>query len=142
DAIEARLAWTSPELLELFPYAHEARLRVAVSDGELTIATTVRASERDAVPVSFGYHPYLRIPEAPRETWDVELGASRRLVLDERSIPTGEREPVAERRLTLGQTSWDDAFDDLAVPAQFTVAGGEAKLTVTFRAGYDFAQVF
>ncbi|MBV9197841.1 MAG: aldose 1-epimerase, partial [Solirubrobacterales bacterium] len=141
-AIDARLAWASPELLELFPYRHEVRLEVAVTDGELAIVTTVRATGGDAVPVSFGYHPYLCIPQAPRATWEVELGASRRLVLDERSIPTGKREPVTEHRTKLGETSWDDAFDDLTVPARFGVAGGETKLTVTFRTGYDFAQVF
>jgi aldose 1-epimerase len=142
DALEARLAWTSPELLELFPFGHEVRVRASVSDGELTVATQVHAAEDDPVPVSFGYHPYLRVPGAPRSTWDVELGASRRLVLDERSIPTGEREPVHERRVKLGQSSWDDAFADLATPPRFTVLAGEGQLSVAFDAGYDFAQVF
>lgn len=141
-SIDARLTWGSPDLLELFPFPHEVRLAIAVSDGELTIATTVRATGADAVPVSFGYHPYLRLPSAPRETWDVELGASQRLLLDERSIPTGDREPVSERRIKLAQSSWDDAFDGLSQPAQFGAAAGDTKLTVTFRAGYDFAQVF
>jgi aldose 1-epimerase len=138
----ARLLWSSPELLELFPYRHEVRLAVTVDDGELTIATEVRANHGDPVPVSFGYHPYLRLPEAPREAWDVELGASRRIVLDDRSIPTGERAPLSERRITLGRTSWDDAFDGLLEPARFGVAAAGRKITVTFRAGYDFAQVF
>jgi galactose mutarotase-like enzyme len=141
-SIDARLVWSSPELLELFPYPHEVRLAIAVADGALTIATEVHANHGEPVPVSFGYHPYLRIPDAPRETWQVELGASRRLVLDERSIPTGEREPVSERRIVLAQSSWDDAFDGLAQPAQFGVAADDTKMTVTFRAGYDFAQVF
>ena len=142
DAFEARLDWSSPELLELFPYRHEVRLEIRVADGELTVATTVRATGDDPVPVSFGYHPYLRIPDSPREAWEVELGATRRLVLDERSIPTGEREPVIERRMKLGQTSWDAAFDGLTVPPQFSAAGGDRKITVTFQTGYDFAQVF
>jgi aldose 1-epimerase len=142
DSITGRLAWSSPELLELFPYRHEVRLAVALTDGELTIATEIRANRGDPVPVSFGYHPYLRIPDAPRETWQVELAASRRLVLDERGIPTGEREPVSERRLTLAQTSWDDAFDGLTQPAIFGVAAGDMRMTVTFRSGYDFAQLF
>jgi len=108
----------------------------------LTIATEVCADRGDAVPVSFGYHPYVRIPDSPRETWQVELGASRRLVLDERSIPTGQREPVSERRLRLAQSAWDDAFDGLTQPAAFDVAAGGTKITVTFRSGYNFAQVF
>jgi galactose mutarotase-like enzyme len=141
-SIEARLAWTSGPLLELFPYRHEARLQIGVTDGELTIATTVRASEGEAVPVSFGYHPYLRIPHAPRDTWAVELGASRRLVLDERGIPTGAREPVTERQFTLGDGDWDAGFAALTVPARFGAAAGGNSVAVTFRTGYDFAQVF
>jgi galactose mutarotase-like enzyme len=141
-SLTARLAWTESELLELFPYRHEVRLAIAVADGELTITTTVCANHGDPVPVSFGYHPYVKIPDAPRETWRVELAASRRLVLDDRGIPTGQREPVSERRATLGQTSWDDAFDALTTPTVFGVAAGSTRITVTFRAGYDFAQVF
>jgi aldose 1-epimerase len=140
--IEAHLAWTSAELLELFPFRHEVSVNIALGDGELTIATTVRAAGDEPVPVSFGYHPYLRNPSAPRDTWEVELAASRRLVLDERSIPTGEREPVAQTRVTLNETSWDTPFDGLARPATWRAAGGDAAMTVTFRSGYDFAQVF
>jgi aldose 1-epimerase len=142
DSITARLAWSSPEVLELFPYRHEVRLAIAVTDGALTIATEVRANRGDPVPVSFGYHPYVRIPDVPRETWQVELAASRRLALDERGIPTGRREPVSERRLALADTSWDDAFDGLTQPTVFAVAAGDTRITVTFRTGYDFAQVF
>jgi aldose 1-epimerase len=142
DAIGARLAWTSPDLLELFPFTHEVSVKIAVADGELTIATTVRATGEDPVPVSFGYHPYLRNPSAPRQTWEVELAASRRLVLDDHGIPTGEREPVAQPRVTLGETSWDTPFDGLAHPARWRAAGGDGAMTVTFRAGYEFAQVF
>jgi aldose 1-epimerase len=142
DSITGRLDWTSPELLELFPYRHEVSLAIALADGELAIATTVHANRGDPVPVSFGYHPYVRIPDSPRETWQIELGASRRLLLDELGIPTGQREPVSERHVTLAQTSWDDAFDGLSQPAVFSVAADDTRIGVTFRSGYDFAQVF
>jgi galactose mutarotase-like enzyme len=142
SAIEACLTWTSDSLLELFPFRHEAHVSVGLADGELTIATTVRATGGEPVPVSFGYHPYLTIPSAPRETWDIELGASQRLVLDEHGIPTGERQPVDETRVRLNETSWDTPFDDLADPPAWRATSGHAGLTVTFRSGYDFAQVF
>ena len=142
SAVEARLEWSSTELLELFPYPHEVEFDGGLSDGQLTIAITVRASRGAPVPVSFGCHPYLRMASAPRDTWDVELAASRRLVLDERGIPTGEREPMTQTRVKLGDTSWDTPFDGLTEPTRFSVTGGDAKLTVAFRAGYEFAQVF
>jgi aldose 1-epimerase len=142
DSIEAHLAWTSGELLELFPYRHEVRVSIGVADAELTIATTVRATGDEPVPVSFGYHPYVRNPSAPRDTWEIELAASRRLVLDERGIPTGEREPVTQTQVTLEHSSWDTPFDGLAHPARWRATGGNTAMTVTFRSGYDFAQVF
>lgn len=142
SALDARLAWSSSELLELFPYLHEARLHVEVSDGELVIATTVHATGEDRVPVSFGYHPYLRVGPVPRDAWEVELAATRRLRLDERGIPTGEREPVPEPRVRLAGESCDAAFDGLSSPARFRVVAGESQMSVTFRAGYEFAQVF
>jgi len=142
DSIDAHLAWTSEELLELFPYRHEVRVNLGVADGELMIATTVHATGDEPVPVSFGYHPYMRNPSAPRDTWEVELAASRRLVLDERGIPTGEREPVTQIQVTLEHSSWDTPFDGLAHPARWRATGGNAAMTVTFRSGYDFAQVF
>ena len=142
SAVQARLKWASSELLGLFPYPHEVKLEAGLSDGQLTIATTVRANHGEPVPVSFGFHPYLRTAGAPRDTWDIELAASRRLVLDERGIPTGEREPVTQLGFKLADSSWDTPFDRLTQPAQFSVTGGDAKLSVAFRTGYEFAQVF
>src|SRR5262249_5811888 len=83
DTLAARLAWGSPQLLELFPFRHDVRLDLALGEGELTLATTVNAGNKDPVPVSFGYHPYARVPGADRDAWQVTLGAFRRLRLDE-----------------------------------------------------------
>jgi galactose mutarotase-like enzyme len=141
SALTARLSWSKPELLETFPFEHELELLAEVAAGELTMTTTVHAGS-DPVPVSFGYHPFLRIPGTSRSTWNLKLGAFRRLVLDERMIPTGERQAVDQRSQTLGDTSWDDAFDGLPVPAEFEVAAGETTVGVEFVHGYAFAQVF
>jgi aldose 1-epimerase len=142
DGAGARLAWTSPELLELFPFAHELRLDVRVRAGELAIATTVIATGDDTVPVSFGYHPYLRLPDLPRASWRVELGAFSRLLLDARMIPSGEREAVRARAFELGARSLDDAFAELDDPARFRAGADHASLTVEFHRGYRYAQVY
>jgi aldose 1-epimerase len=142
DRITARLSWTSRSLLELFPFAHELRVDASLSDRALTITTTLRSTGEDTVPVSFGYHPYLRVPGVGRESWHVTLGAFRRLIVDERMIPTGEREPIERRTLCLGERSFDDGFDGLAVPAEFEVAVGAYALTVDFLEGFSYAQVY
>lgn len=142
DRIVGRLDWRSSELLELFPFEHELEMAATLGIGELTIEVTLRATGADAVPVSFGFHPYLTIPRCARTDWRVTLGASERLVADERMIPTGEREPLARRQFVLSDQSWDDGLDGLDERARFIVASERLTLTMTFEAGFRFAQVY
>ncbi|MFL5864448.1 MAG: aldose 1-epimerase [Solirubrobacteraceae bacterium] len=143
DRVSARLDWTGPELMALFPFAHELRLDAAAGDAGLELITTVRATGEDEVPVSFGYHPYLRPPgDAPRGDWQVSLGASQRLVLDDRMIPTGATEPLVERNFRLERQSWDDGLVGLSSPPEFSASAGARALTVTFDDGFGYAQVF
>lgn len=142
DTIAARLEWSSDELLELFPFVHEAHCEATVGRAELTVTTTVTAVAEDRVPVSFGYHPYTRVPGAARDEWQISLATSRRIVLDDHSIPTGERASVESDRFSLAGVSLDDAFEAAPEPATFEAATGGASLTVEFLGGYGYAQVF
>ena len=142
DALTARLDWRSDDLLELFPFVHEVRCQATVGRAELTVTTTVSAVGEDRVPVSFGYHPYTRVPGAARDEWRIALAASERLVLDDRSIPTGERAPLDRPRFTLADRSLDDAFVPASEPTAFEAAAADDRLTVEFLGGYGYAQVF
>jgi galactose mutarotase-like enzyme len=83
DALAAELDFGAhPELLRSFPFPHRLRLAVACRDRTLTVRTTVTAGPDRPVPVSFGFHPYLTLPDVPRADWHVELPAMRRLALD------------------------------------------------------------
>src|SRR4051794_19667136 len=73
---EARLSATldfgsRPELLELFPFPHELRMDVRLARDTLRVDTTLRPTADSAVPVAFGYHPYLRLPDVPRADWRI-----------------------------------------------------------------------
>jgi aldose 1-epimerase len=145
DSLAAVLQWGSAELLELFPFPHEVRVGATVGPADLRVTTTVTAGADGPVPVSFGYHPYTRVPASSRDEWRVTLGATDRIVLDDRSIPNGERAAIeagADEPFRLDGTSLDDAFDAPPESAAFTAAAGDARLTVTFLAGYSYAQVF
>ena len=99
-----------------------------------SIVTTVVASGPEPVPVSFGFHPYLKLPDSDRTRWHVELGAAQRLQLDERMIPTGERIPLAPRKFELADSSWDDGLaglDDRPVFAATAVALNPKFLTAS-----------
>jgi galactose mutarotase-like enzyme len=141
-SLTARLRWTSAELLKLFPFPHELTVEASLDSGALTIATTLAPIDHTSVPVSFGYHPYLRVPEAARSGWYVVLGARQRLLLDEAMIPTGERERVARQRFTLAGRDLDDGFDDLEKPPSFKAGAGNVALEVEFLEGYSYAQVY
>jgi aldose 1-epimerase len=143
DRLSARLGSDAPALRELFGFEHELELQAQVAPGTLTLTTTLRATGSQSVPVAFGFHPYLTIPGTPRGRWQVTLGASERLVLDDHMIPTGRREPLAEREFTLGEQSWDDGLAGLDPESpRFSVSDGETTVTVTFEEGFGYAQVY
>jgi galactose mutarotase-like enzyme len=141
-SLRARLRWQRADQIAIFPFAHVLELRARVDAGTLVIQTSVRAGRGAPVPVSFGHHPYLTIPAVDRGAWQVELPEMRRLLLDERMIPTGAGESFDGRRLALADTSWDDAFAALTQPAVFALSGGGLRIELELRAGYPYAQVY
>lgn len=140
--LKARLQFTSAELLANFPFPHELVMNADVGDGTLAIAVTLRATTQQAVPVSFGFHPYLRLPGAPREEWMVEFPVRTRLLLDERSIPTGATEDVRFDRAALGDRAFDDSFGDIQPPRVFAMEDGRRRIEVEFGDAYPYAQIF
>jgi galactose mutarotase-like enzyme len=140
--LQARLSFTSEDLLANFPYPHELAMVASVGDGVLTIAVTLTPTSQQAVPVSFGFHPYLCLPGVEREKWIVSLPVRRHLVLDERSIPTGASESVRIERAALGARTYDDAFTGIEAPRVFAMEGGKRRIEVEFGESYPYAQVF
>ena len=109
--LETRMVFSpDPALLEAFPFPHEVHLDVTLRDDALVVGTTLAATGDVAVPVSFGFHPYLRLPGVPREQWMVDLPVRERLVLDQRQLPTGAREAVRIDPAPLADRTFDDAF--------------------------------
>jgi aldose 1-epimerase len=130
------------ELLAAFPFVHVVGIDISLEAAALTIRTTVTPKRGEEVPISFGFHPYLRLPGLARERWEITLPVRRRLLLDERMIPTGRSEPFRCDREPLGERAFDDGFEELADPPTFVVSGGGRELAVTFLEGYPYAQVY
>jgi galactose mutarotase-like enzyme len=130
------------ELLASFPFPHRVELTVELSDRTLTVSTTVTPTSDKPVPLAYGFHPYLQLPDVPRTEWQIELPRMRHLILDDTGIPTGatsEQEATAE---PLGDKLFDDGFDQVAEGSVFAVSGGGRRLEVRFEQGYPAAQVF
>jgi len=77
------------ELRGSFPFPHLIELTVELSDRTLTVSTTVTPTSDVAVPLGYGYHPYLQLPGVPRSEWHIEMVTMRHLILDATGIPTG-----------------------------------------------------
>jgi aldose 1-epimerase len=129
-------------LMRAFPYPHEIGLEVALAGSTLTISTSVAATGDVAVPVSFGFHPCFQLSGLDRAEWEVELPVSQRLVLDERMLPTGEREATSVASGPLGSRAFDDAYASPPAGERFAVAGGGRRIEVAFESGFPFAQVY
>ncbi|MFM8861804.1 MAG: putative inorganic carbon transporter subunit DabA, partial [Acidimicrobiia bacterium] len=133
-------AAAAPAVMESFPFPHELRVTFALSPGRLEVATTMTASGRRAVPVAFGWHPYFVLPGVARERLRLELPDRRRLVLDDRRLPTGEEvvEPAASLRPDRG---FDDGYR-LGRDRRLGLSGGRRRLSVTLDHHYRCAQVY
>ncbi len=143
-SLAARLSWSEeqPALFEVFPFRHDLRYEARLRDGRLEIAVTVHASGDDAVPLAFGFHPYLSPPGVPREDWHVELPPMRALALDARQIPTGPERELPAESFELDARQFDDGFDSVADGARFVVADASRRIELAFARGYPCAQVF
>ena len=142
DFMRAQLDWSSSNLLAVFPFRHRVELAVTLCSESLTLETTVVASSKSLVPVSFGFHPYLGFSGPSRANWHLKLPAMRKLLLDRRGIPTGDEEPFGGFNAKLGENSFDDGFALTEEQTTFSVAGATCKVSVELLAGYRYAQVF
>lgn len=143
DCLTASLGFEGDELLAQFPFPHDLWMTAILDPGGLTVETTlVPRAGGPAVPVAFGYHPYLRVPDAPRAEWELELPARRALALDGRGLPTGEAADLPAQAAPLADRVMDDLFDGLGDGARFAARAGGWTVAVEFLRGYSVAQVF
>ena len=131
-----------PRLLASFPFPHVLTQKVTLADRTLTVETTVTPTTAAAVPLCFGYHPYLRIPGVPRSDWRLEAPPLRHLPVDNWGIPTGDTEPWDGSDGTLNDTVYDDGYDQVPEGAVFAISGGGRRIEITFVTGYPAAQLF
>lgn len=146
DETRARLAasleFDRPELLQVFPFPHRVELEVELSGGSLHVRAALVNLGAEQLPVAFGFHPYLRIPDVPRSEWVVEFPVREQLVLDDREIPTRAVAPVLPTAGPVGDRTWDDAFDRIAPGSSFVLSGGCRTVEVQYSDGFPFAQIF
>jgi aldose 1-epimerase len=140
--LAARLEWSREDLLSVFPFRHRLQMTASLAAAALTLETILFADGDSPVPVSFGFHPYLRLPGLPRANWRLRAPAMRRLMLDGKRIPTGKEEPFGGLDATLDDLDLDDGF---ALPDEnqaISVTGAGRCIAVECLEGYRYAQIY
>jgi aldose 1-epimerase len=132
----------TPRLLASFPFPHVLTMTATLTDRTLTVQTTVMATTAAAVPLCFGFHPYVQLPGLPRGEWLLQTPSMRHLPVDAYGIPTGATDEWAGGTETLRDTEFDDGFDQVRDGSVFAISGGGRRVEVTFEKGYPAAQIF
>ena len=76
-----------PDLLRAFPFPHVVTIDARLDHNGLRLNVEVEPTGRSAVPISFCWHPFLQIPDAPRRDWELRWPRCERVLVDERVIP-------------------------------------------------------
>jgi aldose 1-epimerase len=140
--ITGEVDFTDEDLLASFPFPHRLALTITLFERTLRLRTSVTPTGERAVPMCFGFHPYLRLPDVPRAQWLIETPPMRHLTLDDDGLPTGEAVAQPGRSEPLGDKAFDDGYGQVAEDAVFAVSGGGRRIELHFEEGYCAAQIF
>jgi aldose 1-epimerase len=134
-----------PEYIAAFPLPHVVRYSAAVAGATLTVTVTVQATGDVDVPISFGFHPYLTLPDSDRRGWQVEIPVARQALIDDRMLPTGEFVEIAPGDLDgpLGERVFDTSYPVLhGEHPGFVLADERRRLVLKHVSGYPVTQVY
>ena len=133
-----------PALLAAFPFPHRLTVTATAREATLAVATTLEATGERPVPVAFGWHPYLRLPGAPRAAWRLLLPDRVHLDLDDRGLPTGKTADEPAEADPVGDRTYDDLYALGQGPAarHLGLEAAGRRLLVGYGQGYGHAQVF
>ncbi len=135
-----------PDKLRAFPFPHivtvDARLHPTRG---LTIVTEIEPTSERAVPVSFGWHPFLRLPRAPRREWELGWPGCEHVEVDARVIPTGRRTHQPAERAPIAGRTFDDHYA-LGRDRRFSIRARSGRtrrtLSLHFDEWYPYAQLY
>jgi aldose 1-epimerase len=128
--------------LRAFPFSHELTFEATVdAAGSVSISLRLRPTGERSVPVSFGFHPYFRLPTGRRSQWMLRLPARRHIELDHRGIPTNGSVQEPEEGDPIGRRTFDDLYE-LGPDRSVELRHGSAAISLSLDEKYPFLQVF
>jgi aldose 1-epimerase len=139
--------WKHPDWMAQWPFAHEYEMTYRLTDGALEVKTTVSNLSAEAMPLAIGYHPYYRIPDVPRDQWNLRLPACKAVLADDRRLPSGAFKAMdLPNPLPLKDRTLDDGFTDLERDAngrsRFSIEAGGKQIEILFGSRYPVAIIW
>jgi aldose 1-epimerase len=135
--------WRYPDYMAQFPFAHGIEITHRLEEGGLEIHLVITNRSAEAMPLSVAFHPYFTLTDAPRDEWRVHIPARKRVVVDDKLIPTGAMEPAGLSDLTsLKERSFDTGFAGVDSSDDFEVRGRKQRISVQFGPKYPVAVVY
>lgn len=155
SAVEPDAAVVSAELsfdpglpaFPAFPFEHELRVELRLSDSTLSICTTTTATGSRPVPVCFGWHPYFAPAVGTRAPWQLHSPFTQLLQLDSRFCPTGVVREVEPHTVILGDpaaggVTFDTLFGEVSPGLVAWVEGGSRRISLSYDSGYPYGVLF
>ncbi len=107
-----------PALMKQFPFAHRITMTYRLQDGVLEVNTSIENMSDEPMPVSVGFHPYVKLTDSTRDEWVISVPAKTHWLLARTKVPTGETEPIERlfpnpQSAALKDYNLDDVFTDL-----------------------------
>jgi len=107
-----------PQYMKQFPFAHTLTMTYRVQEGALEVHTRIDSLSAEPMPVAIGFHPYFQLTDSPREEWHFSVAAKTHWLLDDRTLPTGQTEPITKilpdpQNVAVKDVTLDDIFTDL-----------------------------
>ena len=107
-----------PRYMKQFPFAHTLTMTYRLHDGALEVRTRIDSLSDDPIPVAIGFHPYFQLTDSVREEWRLSIAARTHWLLDDRTLPTGETQPITRllpdpKNVAVKDVVLDDIFTDL-----------------------------
>lgn len=136
-----------------YPFTLGLTVEYRLGRGGLTVVTEAQNLGSRPLPFGLGFHPYLTVGTPTVDTVRLTLPAERRLILDERGLPTGVT-PVTGTELDfvegrlVGNTRLDTAYTDILRQAdgrlqvQLDRPEGDGGVTLWADQGFTHVMVY
>lgn len=126
-----------------FPYSIELKWTLE-NNNHLSITTTVRHENKEAIPYADGWHPYFSLGGKIDDS-TLQFDATQKIIFDDTLLPTGElqKDDRFESGLLLKDISLDNSFIlNPTAPADIILSNKNITLHVQPSGAYPILQVY